>query len=63
MIQSEGTMPHVYIEEFHQERFNEIMDYLFPGESKSFIVMGRDIYSIFFSNIRVFKLRVGWWRI
>ena len=40
MIRSEGTIPHVYIHELHQDRFKIIVDYLFTGDSKSFILMG-----------------------
>ena len=54
-------MPHVYIQESHWDQFNKIEDFLSPGDSASFILLGRDIDSIIFPNIRVFKLRVGCW--
>ena len=62
MCQDKDTIPLVYIQESHRERFKKIVDYLFPGESASFILQGREIDSTIFPNIRVIKLRGGWWR-
>ena len=50
MCRSEGTMPPVYIQESHRERFKKIADYLFPGDSTSFILQKMEIYSTILST-------------
>ena len=62
MIHSEDTMPPVYIQDLQQDPFNKIADYLITEDSKSFILLGWDIYSTMLSKYQIFKLRVGWRR-
>ena len=54
MGQSEKNLPSLYIQESviesHRERFNKLVNYYFPGESTSFILLGREIDSTFFSK-------------
>ena len=50
MSQDKDTIPLVYIQESHRERFNKIVDYLFPGDSTSFLLLRRDIDSTILSK-------------
>ena len=51
MCENEETLPYyVYIQDTHQENFETIVDYLFPGESTSFILQGKGIDSTILSK-------------
>ena len=56
MNHSEGTIPHVYIQDLHQDRFNIIAYYLFTGDSTSFILPGREIDSTMLSKYQSFQI-------
>ena len=49
-------MPPVYIQESHWNKFNKIEDFLSPGDSASFIFMGRDIDSTILSKNQSFQI-------
>ena len=56
MCQDKDTMPPVYIQDSHRERFKTIVDYLFPRDSTSFILLGRDIDSTILSKYQSFQI-------
>ena len=62
MCQIEKNLPSLYIQESHQEQFNKLVDYYFPGESALFILQGSDINSKVYPNIKVLRLRAGCWK-
>ena len=49
-------MPPAYIQESNWDQFKKIEDFLYPGDSASFILMGRDIGSTFFSKYQIFQI-------
>ena len=59
MIHSEGKIPHIQIQESHHDCFNKIVDYLFTGDSKSSILLGRQIDSTMLSKYQSFQ--IGSW--
>ena len=55
----ETLSSYTYIKDFHQERFEKIVDYLFSGESTSLMLQGGISIQGFCPITRAFKLRVG----
>ena len=49
----------IYIQDLHQEHFEKIVDYLFPGESASFILQGSEINSMILSKHQ--SSQIGSW--
>ena len=54
------TLPScICIQDTHQEHFEKIVDYLFPGEYASFILQGSEINSMIFSKHQ--SSQIGSW--